>query len=274
MGKIETALQMAKDAQRTRPRPKSNRRQDPADTASNLALEEAWTGIARVQLDTKVMARHRIILSLPERNSAEMAYNMLRTRLIRRMRNNSWSSIIVTSPNSGAGKSVTSINLAISVARELNQTAYLIDLDLREPCLHTYLGVQDPPGGITGFLSGSATLPEAFVDAGVRRLYFGLNTVAHQHSAELLTSPRMQQFVQELKFHDPNGIVIYDMPPLLAADDALAFLPQVDALLLVAAQGETKREDLVKSISLLEETNLLGVVLNKSVDFERDNVYY
>jgi protein-tyrosine kinase len=273
MGKIETALQMAKEAQAKKVRSRSDRRRPGDGLPVDPAIEE-WAGVAKVRLDQECMAKHRITLGLPERGSAEMAYNMLRTRLIRRMRNNSWSSVIVTSPNAGAGKSVTAINLAISVAREQNQTAYLVDLDLREPSLHVYMGVEEPPGGVTAYLTGSAGLDSALVDGGIRRLYFAFNTIAHQHSAELLTSPRMRQFVEELKHHDPNGIVIYDTPPLLAADDALAFLPQVDCLLLIAAQGETKREDLAKSIGLLEETNLLGVVLNKSVDFERENVYY
>lgn len=272
MGKIETALQMAKQAQANKVRTRGDRRQK-IDALPDSA-PAAWAEVARVQVNVDSMARHRITLGLPERGSAEMSYNMLRTRLIRRMRNNSWSSVIVTSPNAGAGKSVTAINLAISVAREQNQTAYLIDLDLREPSLHHYMGVEMPPGGLTSYLHGSGSLADAMVDCGIPRLYFCFNTIAHQHSAELLTSPRMRQFVEELKRHDPNGIVIYDTPPMLAADDALAFLPQVDSLLLVAAQGETKREDLAKSISLLEETNLLGVVLNKSIDFERENIYY
>ena len=273
MGKIETALQMAKQAQEKKGRSKSDRRRA-SELGLPLEAPEAWADVAKVQLDRDCMARNRIMLGLPDRGSAEMAYNMLRTRLIRRMRNNSWSSVIVTSPNSGAGKSVTAINLAISVAREQNQTAYLIDLDLREPCLHRYLGVEHPPGNLSSYLEGAGGLADVMADGGIRRLYFAFNTIAHQHSAELLTSPRMRQFVEELGQHDPNGIVIYDTPPLLAADDALAFLPQVDSLLLVAAQGETRREDLAKSVSLLEETNLLGVVLNKSVDFEKENVYY
>jgi protein-tyrosine kinase len=274
MGKIETALNLAKQAKAKQSEGKQERRRSTEYTAALAPVPDAWDGITKVALDRGRMAKNRITLGLPERNSAEMAYNMLRTRLIRRMRNNSWSSFIVTSPNVGAGKSVTAINLAISLSREHNQTVYLIDLDLREPKLNKYLGVDNPPGGITTYLNSTCGLSEAMVDGGVPRLYFALNTVAHQHSAELLTSPRMRQFVEELKLHDPNGIVIYDAPPMLVTDDALAFLPLVDAVLLVAAQGETKRDELVKTISLLEESHLLGVVLNKSVDIERENVYY
>lgn len=274
MGKIETALNLAKQAQAKGSGTAQHRRKSSDFTAPLGAGVKSWDGIAKVKFDHDCMARNRVTLGLPERNSAEMAYNMLRTRLIRRMRSNNWTSVIVTSPDAGAGKSITSINLAISLAREQNQTVYLIDLDLREPKIATYLGVKDPPGGITRYLDGIGTVADALVDGGVPRLYVALNTIAHQHSAELLTSPRMHQFVEELKRQDPNGIVVYDAPPVLVTDDVLAFMPMVDCVLLIAAQGGTKREDLGKAITLLEETNLLGVVLNKSVDIERENVYY
>lgn len=272
MGKIETALQMAKQQQKVRSGPGRRRVYD--DPSTEVEGLSAWDGVRRVQLDPKRMARCRITLGLAEPDSTEMAYNMLRTRLIRRMRSNGWSSLIVTSPNVGAGKSVTAINLAISLARERNQTVYLIDLDLREPCLHQYLGVETAQEGLTAYLNGQGELSDVLVDGGVPRLYFALNTVAHQHSAELLTSPRMLRFVQELNAADPNGLVVYDTPPVLVADDALAFLPHANGVLLVAAQGETKREDLAKSTALLEDGNLLGVVLNKAVDVQKDNVYY
>lgn len=272
MGKIETALQRAKQAQSKGAG--TARRTSKDFIVPDGATDTLWQGVAKVQFDHDRMAKNRVTLGLPERNSAEMAYNMLRTRLIRRMRNNGWTSIIVTSPNAGAGKTITSINLAISLAREHNQTVYLVDLDLREPKLNQYLGVDDPPGGITKYLYGTGSVADALVDGGVPRLFVALNTVAHQHSAELLTSSRMQQFVEELKRRDPNGIVLYDAPPVLVTDDVLAFMPMVDCVLLIAAQGETKREDLSKAITLLEDTNLLGVVLNKSVDIERENVYY
>ncbi|MDH3266010.1 MAG: CpsD/CapB family tyrosine-protein kinase [Gammaproteobacteria bacterium] len=232
-----------------------------------------WTNLGKVELDPACMARNRIIMGLHNPASAEMAYNMLRTRLIKRMRDNKWSSIVLTSPNSGAGKSVTAINLAASVAREPNQTAYLIDLDLREPSLHDYLGVK-PQSDLTAYLNGHAEITDVLAYAGIPKLYFGFSTVPQQHSADLLASRRMGQFVEEVKTRDPHGLILYDAPPVLEADDVLAFAPQFDAVILIVAEGETKRDDLRKSIDILSDINIAGVVLNKSLSVLEKSVYY
>ncbi len=71
---------------------------------------------------------------------------------------------------------------------------------------------------------------------------------------------------------DPARIVVYDMPPLLAADDMLAFEPIVDSILLVVAEGTTRRTDTMKAFELLESSNVIGTVLNRSD--ERTAAYY
>ena len=81
----------------------------------------------------------------------------------------------------------------------------------------------------------------------------------------------MRDLAQSL-VQDRNRIVIYDMPPLLAADDMLAFSPNVDAVLLVVARGNTARTDLMKAYELLEDVHVIGTVLNQSD--EKTAAYY
>jgi Mrp family chromosome partitioning ATPase len=59
-------------------------------------------------------------------------------------------------------------------------------------------------------------------------------------------------------------MVLFDMPPVLSADDALAFAPYVDAVLLVVEEGKTRRDDILRAVSYLRNTELIGTVLNKS----------
>ena len=83
----------------------------------------------------------------------------------------------------------------------------------------------------------------------------------------------MAELVQSLEAESPRRVVIFDMPPVLAADDVLAFSPQVDGLLLVVGEGTTSRDSLRSAKEVLGEMNLLGVVLNRSAE-RNDSAYY
>ena len=278
MGKLQDALRRVKEGSAGKAgnaaKAPGQRRAEPVGGAAgqrNMAAD-LWPEITQYVCDQEAMAKHRLTAGLEVAHGATMSYNMLRTRLIKRMRDNGWLSLIVTSPNADAGKSLTALNLAFSIAREQNQRVYLVDADFRVPGLHNYLGIT-PTKHLTNFLDGDCEINDVVCGVGVERLHLVFNTVQHEHSAELLTSPRMREFVSELKRRDPVGLIIYDAPPLLAADDVLAFSPQVDAVLMVVAEGETQREDLAKSVQIMTDINLLGIVLNKSRDV-LGNTYY
>ena len=91
-------------------------------------------------------------------------------------------------------------------------------------------------------------------------------------SSELLSSPRMINLVKDLKNRYQSRIIIFDLPPLLNVDDAMVFLPNVDAALLVVENGGNKQSEVQDSMRLLEGTNLIGTVLNKADEEVRD--YY
>ncbi|MGH2952256.1 MAG: exopolysaccharide biosynthesis protein, partial [Solirubrobacterales bacterium] len=113
---------------------------------------------------------------------------------------------------------------------------------------------------------------QILVNPGVDRLVVIPNETVFENSSEMLSSPKMTQLVDQLRVDDPSWMVIYDMPPLLVADDVLAFSPYVDALLLVVAEGETKQEEVAQARELLKDANVVGTVLNKSID--QSTVYY
>jgi Mrp family chromosome partitioning ATPase len=203
----------------------------------------------------------------------EAAYKMLRTRVLQRMRSNSWQKLAITSPRANAGKTLTAINLAISLAHEPNQQVILVDLDLRIPMVGKYLGL-DPKYSLADYFKQDVGIEKVLLKpTNVRRLYVLPGVERLEHSSELLASHRMATLTQTLVSTSPSTIVIFDMPPLLEADDMLTFMPQVDALLFVVAQGETTRSDLEKSSDLFKEMSVLGTVLNKSGD-EVASEYY
>ena len=200
----------------------------------------------------------------------QTAYKMLRTRILQRMRANGWQTIAVTSAAQGDGKSISSLNLAISLAGDVNHNVCLVDLDLRHSSIANYLGFK-PKLGISDCLERDVPVEDALLKTDIDRLVILPNVRTVTHSSELISSPKMHQIAAKLA-SDPTRIVVYDMPPLLAADDMLAFEPIVDSILLVVAEGKTQRTDTMKAFELLESSNVIGTVLNRSD--ERTAAYY
>ena len=222
-----------------------------------------------VRLDRDILAENRIISDDID-PGIRTSYKMLRTRVIQRMRANGWQSIAVTSATQGDGKTITAINLALSIASDVNQNVCLVDLDLRHSSIADYLGLTSK-NGVSACLAQQLPLANAVLSPDIDRLLILPNFTTEANSSELLSSPAMQDLADELT-QDPNRIVIYDMPPVLAADDMLAFAPNIDAILFVVAERKTARTDVMKAFELLENIDIIGTVLNGSD--ERTAAYY
>jgi capsular exopolysaccharide synthesis family protein len=221
-----------------------------------------------------VMEESRIVTAIDDRN-AKAAYNVLRTRVLQRMRSNNWHSILVTSPGAGEGKTLTASNLAVSLARDVNQTAVLVDLDLMRSSVGKYLGIDvDVKLGIGDYLAGKAELADIiYSPTGIDRLAVVPNREPMENSSDLLGSPRMKELLAGLHEQFDKAVVICDMPPVLACDDVLAICPIIDAILVVVAQGKTERTALEQTMTMLAGYNILGVVLNMSNESGADGAY-
>lgn len=245
-----------------------------ARTAVRSPAEERieYTQTRVVPVSQAALKRNRVLTGLGPGPIAD-AYGMLRTRVLHRMRQNGWQALAVTSPGQGEGKTLTAINLAISLAREVNHTVLLVDFDLRRPSIHRYFGYQ-PPKGLSDYVAGEATVGEILFNPSVERLVVLPNTKPMLNSSEVLSSPTVVQLVEELKSRYPERLVIFDLPPLLSTDDALAFSPYVDAVLMVVEEGGTKRDQLERAVEMLGgNATLLGTVLNKSREAMANDYY-
>ena len=210
------------------------------------------------------LLQERRIISGQEQNSYMDAYRILRTQVLQRLKENSWNSLAITSPGVSEGKTLTAINLAISLAMEVDYTVLLVDADLRHPSVHNYFGL-DTGYGLSEYLTDNKPIDELLVHpANIPRFIILPGGKSLTNSSEMLSSPKMVRLVEDLKTRYPSRIVIFDLPPLLSAADALAFSPYVDAALLVIEEGKTQTEDAKRAVNLLQGTNLIGTVLNKS----------
>lgn len=229
---------------------------------SDLSTGVRYTMTKMVEVSGKTLLDNRIIAALPEHKFKD-AYRMMRTRVLQTMRNNGWTSVAVTGPASGCGKTLTAINLAVSLAMEVTHTVLLVDLDLRRPSVHKYFGYE-PELGLSDYLTTDVPLHQLLFTPSIDRLVVLPGRNALPNSAEMLRSPRMVALVNEIKTRYPDRLIVFDLPPILAADDALAFSPYTDCFLMVAESGGTKKDDLQKAFEILKNTPLVGTVLNKS----------
>jgi protein-tyrosine kinase len=119
--------------------------------------------------------------------------------------------------------------------------------------------------GITDHLLDDVPVDELMLHPGIDRLVLIPGGSPVINSSELLSSPKMARLLDELKHRYRDRIVLFDLPPVLSHDDAMAFARFVDCALLVVEEGETRVEDVRRAIEYLSPTNILGVVLNRSI---------
>jgi len=210
----------------------------------------------------RVLDEHHIIAHKTKSKQAD-TYRFLRTQVLHTMEKHDLKTLAISSPRYGDGKSTTAINLAVSIAQDLKRTVLLVDLDLRDPSLAKYLGVDDKVG-LTDYIEGKASVQDCLVRLPFARIRVFPAGQAIDFSSESLGSPQMQKLAAELKERYDDRLIIYDMPPLLDQDDPLVFVPHVDAFLMVVKEGVTTTEEIKRSLDILDDSKVVGFVVNAS----------
>jgi protein-tyrosine kinase len=231
-----------------------------------------YTYTHKVAVDMDRLRRQRLIVNGSDPSLSE-AYKLLRTHILHRTKREHRNTLMFTGPLPNEGKSLTAINLAIAISQKVGQTVLLVDGDLRNPTIHRYLDLPAGPGLIDFLTSGYPIADSLVHPEGLANLVVLPAGSSTTESAELLSSPRMLELVQELKHFYPDRYVLFDLPPLLYAD-ALAFAPLVDGIILVVESGKTPREEIVHTMELLKEFPVLGFVLNKIDNLPPSYDYY
>ena len=277
MSLIEAAIRKAKElaiAERgvTAPVPETKRsRHPPRHRVPPAPVTEAARRFHVAGVDAITMERQGLLLQVHD-PAAERSYKILRTRLQQQLEVSDGHAIAITSAGAGEGKTLTAINLAIVLARDVNSWVFLVDLDLQRPQMATYLGMSFDKG-LSDYLGGQASFDDIVYEIGVDRLAVIPNARPLEQSSELLGSPRMQELCRSLATEVPRRIVIFDMPPLLLSDDVIKFMPNVDGLLFVVAEGRTQRATLQQAREIMPEEKLIGIMLNRSAEREKSGYY-
>jgi protein-tyrosine kinase len=258
MNRIRTALELYKDLQGS-----SSHEESPKKTAHLVPPPITYTKTRSLNIPHAALHKHRVMAAHKNGPFVD-AYKILRTQVTQRLRENGWNVVGVTSPGYGEGKTLTAVNLAVSLAMETTQTVLLVDSDLQDPTVHEVFGLTDCLG-LTDYLLDDQPVEDLLLHPGIGRFVLLPGGRAISSSTEILTSPKMVALVEELKNRYPSRVVIFDLPPLLHTADVLAFSPYTDALLMVVEEGKTTGEELQRALALVKNSRpILGTVLNKA----------
>jgi protein-tyrosine kinase len=174
--------------------------------------------------------------------------------------------IAVTSSVAGEGKTFTSLNLAISIAMELDRTVLLVDADLANPGLSRLLKAQDLPGLTERLLDDNVDLRSLLLRTDVPKLTLLPAGRRHRRSTELLASNAMKGLLDELATRYPDRVVLFDSPPLLATSEASVLAEQAGQVCLVVESTTTPQFLVKEALGLLGHQDRVSLVLNKTRD--------
>jgi protein-tyrosine kinase len=239
-----------------------------------LSHDLAQSSLRMVQTNRKHLEENRIVGHLSD-GIGTIPFEILRTKVIQEMTAQGWTVLVVTSPTQGCGKTVTAINLALSMAKLQGRSVYLVDMDLRKPAIAKYLGVPKLPG-FNDYLYGKVEAGETLfnIDVAGQKLNIACNWDVTSNPAEAMASQHVTEFLTYLKKRQEQAIIIVDLPPLLVSDDVMSILPLADCCLLTVAENLSTSHDVVNCEELLATTNFLGCVYNKSREVNKNQYYY
>jgi protein-tyrosine kinase len=216
----------------------------------------------QVLLDGAHLRANRIIAQ-DATDVLSRSFDMLRTQILQQMDTRKYKIIAVTSPTPACGKTVTAVNLSLSMARMPDRQVLLIDLDFSKPSVANVTGLA-ADATIGDVLAGTHPLADAMVHATIGRQELKVVPCAPtMGSAELMASRNMAALFQQLRRDYGSHTIVLDLPPILTSDDVISALPYADCVLLVTSVGVSTVAEIEESKKHLQNADVLKVVVNK-----------
>ena len=250
-----------------------------ARPAVKVAEEESQAVSRRVELDLDALAASGILTPSSPRNVIGDQYRVIKRPLIQNATGkgavplNDANLIMVTSALSGEGKSFTAVNLAMSIAAELDHTVMLVDADVARPSVLRMLGL--PPGpGLLDLLEGRAEMSNVLLRTNVDKLTILPSGSPHPRATELLASEAMRQLLADMATRYQDRIIIFDSPPLLLTTESRVLASHMGQIVVVVHAGKTLQSDVTHALSTIESCPVRMMLLNKAASNVHGNYGY
>ena len=225
----------------------------------------------RIGLNRRTILDNRCVCIEPN-SPAINCYKVLRTKIQLLTKQKGWNTVMITSPQPAEGKTLTSVNLALTFSKVYNQTVLLVDCDLRHQNVHKVLGFPSD-AGLMNYLLKDQPLEELIIWPSVDKLTLISGGRTSSNSSELLGSPQMKTLVQEMKSRYEDRYIIFDTSPVLIGDDAIALAHYIDSIIMVVEEGRTSIKDIKRALEMLPQEKFLGFVLNRQTGALADKYY-
>jgi len=189
-------------------------------------------------------------------------FKVLRGKILHPMAGEPPRSILITSAVPGEGKSFVASNLAVTIAQLIKEHVLLTDCDLRRPCLHKRFGFADVPG-LSEYLSNRSDLPSLLLPTMLKKLSLLPGGRPPHNPSEILSSPKMEALLRELKTRYDDRYLLIDAPPPALAPEALAIANHVDGIIIVVKHKSTPGDLVAELAHSLDKSKIIGMVFNQ-----------
>ena len=182
--------------------------------------------------------------------------------------------IMVTSSLPGEGKSFCAINLAISMAMEMDRTVLLIDADVAKPRVPEYLGIHADKGLLDVLQDKNLKLSDVMIKTDIAKLTILPAGRTYKRATELLASDAMTRLVEDIGNRYPDRIILFDSPPLLATSEASVLATHMGQIVMVVEAERTSQEAVREALSHLQSCDVVNMLLNKATPTPGADYYY
>ncbi len=182
--------------------------------------------------------------------------------------------IMITSSLPGEGKSFCAINLAISMAMEMDRTVLLIDADVAKPRVPEYLGIHADLGLLDVLQDKNLQLSDVMIKTDIAKLTILPAGRTYKRATELLASEAMTRMVEDIGNRYPDRIILFDSPPLLATSEASVLATHMGQIVMVVEAERTSQEAVREALSHIQSCEVVNMLLNKATPTPGADYYY
>lgn len=248
-----------------------------------VATTAPQTELGNSQFQSINLARlHRMGVVAPDAEKSQIAeeFRIIKRPLIAnafgqgaaRVKNGNM--IMITSSLPGEGKSFCAINLAISMALEMDRTVLLIDADVAKPRVPEYLGIHADLGLLDVLQDKNLKLSDVMIKTDIAKLTILPAGRTYKRATELLASEAMTRLVEDIGNRYPDRIVLFDSPPILATSEASVLATHMGQIVMVVEAERTSQEAVREALSHVQSCEVVNMLLNKATPTPGADYYY